>query len=108
MVGGQIEVSRGGQFREDSPGLIWDKETDKPRTFRENEALKFMRSLSSTYEKWSKEKTGKSFDFSGFVDYTDKFSNFFEDLLRLDRFAESVEDELNRIVVAEEGSRKDP
>ena len=28
------------------------------------------------------------------VDYTDKFSNFFEDLLRLDRFAQSVEDEL--------------
>ena len=25
------------------------------------------------------------------VDYTDKFSNFFEDLLKLDRFAESVE-----------------
>ena len=42
------------------------------------------------------------------VDYTGKISNFFEDLLRLDRFAESVEDELNRIVVAEEGSRKDP
>ena len=48
-------------------GLIWDKETDKPRTIRENEAFKFMRSLSSTYEKWSKEKTGKSFDFSGLV-----------------------------------------
>ena len=28
------------------------------------------------------------------VDYTDKFSNFFEDLLRLDKFAESIEDEL--------------
>ena len=28
------------------------------------------------------------------VDYTDNFSNFFEDLLRLDRFAESIEDEL--------------
>jgi hypothetical protein len=42
------------------------------------------------------------------VDYTDKFSNLFEDLLRLDRFAQSVEDELNRIVVAEGESRKDP
>ena len=29
-----------------------------------------------------------------FVDYTDKSSNFFEDLLRLDKFAESIEDEL--------------
>ena len=48
-------------------GLIWDKETDKPRTIRENEAFKFMRSLSSTYEKWEKEKTGKTCDFSGLV-----------------------------------------
>ena len=28
------------------------------------------------------------------VDYTGKISNFFEDLLKLDRFAESIEDEL--------------
>ena len=28
------------------------------------------------------------------VDYYDKFSNFFEDLLRLDKFSESIEDEL--------------
>ena len=47
-------------------------------------------------------------DLFSIVDYTDNFSNFFEDLLRLDRFAESVEDELKRIVPAEEGSRKDP
>ena len=43
-----------------------------------------------------------------FVDYTDKFSNFFEDLLNLDRFAQIAEDELNRIYAEEEGSRKDP
>ena len=42
------------------------------------------------------------------VDYTDKFSNFFEDLEKLDRFAQSVEDELNRIVAAEKESREDP
>ena len=59
-------------------GLIWDKETDKPRTIRENEALKFMRSLSSTYEKWEKEKTGKTCDFSGLVDYYDKLSNLLD------------------------------
>ena len=46
-------------------------------------------------------------DNSSVVDYTDKFSNFFEDLLRLDRFAQSVEDELNRIVSEEDGSRED-
>ena len=42
------------------------------------------------------------------VDYTDKFSNFFEDLLKLDRIAQSVEDEVNRTVSEEEGSRDDP
>ena len=41
------------------------------------------------------------------VDYTGKISNFFEDLLKLDRFAQSVEDEVNRIVSEEEGSRDD-
>ena len=58
-------------------GLIWDKETDKPRTIRENEAFKFMRTLSSTYEKWEKEKTGKSFDFSGLVEPVIEISNEF-------------------------------
>ena len=43
-----------------------------------------------------------------YVDYTDKFSNFFEDLLKLDRFAQSIEDELNRMGLEEEGSRVDP
>ena len=42
------------------------------------------------------------------VDYTGKISNFFEDLLKLDRFAQSVEDELNRIVAKEEESREAP
>ena len=42
------------------------------------------------------------------VDYTDKFSNFSEDLEKLDIFAQSAEDELNRIVSEEEESRKDP
>ena len=42
-----------------------------------------------------------------FVDYYDKFSNLFEDLEKLDRFAQSVEDELNRIVSEEDGSRED-
>ena len=42
------------------------------------------------------------------VDYTDKISNLLEDLEKLDRFAQSVEDELNRVVSAGEGSRKGP
>ena len=53
-------------------------------------------------------KKEKPFDFSLVVDYTGKISNFFEDLLKLDRFAQSVEDEVNRIVSEEEGSRDDP
>ena len=42
-----------------------------------------------------------------FVDYIGKTSNFFEDLLKLDRFSKSFEDELNRIVTKEEESRED-
>ena len=41
------------------------------------------------------------------VDYIGKTSNFFEDLLKLDRFSKSFEDELNRIVTKEEKSRED-
>jgi hypothetical protein len=43
-----------------------------------------------------------------FVDYIGKISNLLEDLEKLDRFAQSVEDELNRIGSKEEGSRVDP
>ena len=53
-------------------------------------------------------KKGKTIRFFlHLVDYTGKISNFFEDLLKLDRFAQSVEDEVNRIVSEEEGSRDD-
>ena len=38
----------------------------------------------------------------------EEISGLLEDLEKLDRFAQSVEDELNRIVSAGEGSRKDP
>ena len=41
------------------------------------------------------------------VDYTGKISNFFEDLLRLEGFAQSVEDELNRTVPADRESQED-
>ena len=40
-------------------------------------------------------RPSKSFDFPALVDYTDKFSNFFEDLVKLDKFGESIEDELS-------------
>ena len=52
-------------------------------------------------------KRNHPLDNSSLVDYTGKISNFFEDLLKLDRFAQSVEDEVNRIVSEEEGSRDD-
>ena len=42
------------------------------------------------------------------VDYTDKSSNFFEDLEKLDRLAQSIEDEVKRIDSEEEGSKVDP
>ena len=38
----------------------------------------------------------------------EEISGLVEDLEKLDRFAQSVENELNRIVSAGEGSRKDP
>ena len=54
-------------------------------------------------------KKGKTFRFFlHVVDQTPKISTLFEDLLKLDRFAQSVEDEVNRIVSEEEGSRDDP
>ena len=40
-------------------------------------------------------------DLFSVVDYTDKFSNFFEDLEKLDRFAQSVEDELIKLKAEE-------
>ena len=57
--------------------------------------LAILRSLSGIYKSGKKEKTGKSFDSSGLVDQTAKSSNFLEDLAKLDRFAQSVEDETN-------------
>ena len=47
-------------------------------------------------------------EMSCLVDYIGKILNLLEDLEKLNRFAQSVEDELNRIVSAGEGSRKDP
>ena len=79
-------------------GVIWDKENKIPRTVSENSVLKLFRCISSAYvggeDAEGHKKTGKTADFSGLVDYTGKISNFFEDLLKLDRFAESIEDEL--------------
>ena len=45
------------------------------------------------------EKAGKSFDFPALVDYTGKISNFFDDLEKLDRFAESIENELLNLMI---------
>jgi hypothetical protein len=63
--------------------------------------------MASVFTKVIK-KEDKPLDLSCLVDYTGKISNLLEDLEKLDRFAQSVDDELNRIVSAGEGSRKDP
>lgn len=68
-------------------GLIWDKESGKPRTIHENEALLLMRLISSTYKTTGNKKTGKSFDLSGLVDYGEKISNLIQDLNHLYSFA---------------------
>ena len=46
-----------------------------------------------------KQKEDKSFDLSSVVDYTGKISNLLEDIEKLDRFAESVEDELLNLMI---------
>ena len=38
-------------------------------------------------------------DLFSVVDYTGKISNFFDDLEKLDRFAESIEDELLNLMI---------
>ena len=49
-------------------GLIWDKETGKPRTTRENEALMAIRLINrQIQDNPEQEKTGKSFDFPALV-----------------------------------------
>lgn len=56
--------------------------------------------MSSGTERSAKQaqKKEKPFDFSLVVDYTGKVSNFLEDLEKLDRFAESVEGELLKLI----------
>ncbi len=44
-----------------------------------------------------KEKTGKTCDFSGLEDYTSNLSNFFEDLKKLDEFAQYIKNKEMRI-----------
>jgi hypothetical protein len=59
-------------------GLNWDRENENYRTISENEALRVFRLFSESYKNEDKEKTGKSFDFSGLVDYYDKLSNLWD------------------------------
>jgi hypothetical protein len=46
-----------------------------------------------------KRKPVNSTGFLCCVDYTGKISNFFDDLEKLDRFAESIEDELLNLMI---------
>ena len=78
-------------------GLIWDKETGKPRTTRENEALMAIRLINrQIQDNPEQEKTGKSFDFPA-VDYGEKLSNFLDDLKRLEDFAQSIDSQSSTI-----------
>ena len=72
----------------------------------ENEVLLYMRCVSSSYEKADKEKTGKSFDFSGLVDYTGKISNLLEDLRKVERFTQNIENQGSENMTEMEGSQK--
>jgi len=51
-------------------------------------------------------KTGKSFDFSGLVDYTGKISNLLEDLKKVERFSHSIENQRNENMTETEVSEK--
>ena len=88
-------------------GAYWDHEKRRFRTREMNPMMSELFSLSISYENLGERKKDTSEEMSYLVDYTDEFSNFFEDLLRLDRFAQSAEDELNRNVSEEEESRDD-
>lgn len=68
-------------------GVKWDREKDIPRTDVENEVLRTIRLLSSTYRNAKNEKTGKSFDFPALVDYRTELSNFYASYTCLVRFA---------------------
>ena len=74
-------------------GLNWDRENENYRTISENEALRVFRLFSESYEEDGKEKTGKSFDFSGLVDQTPKISNLLEDMKKVERFAQYIENQ---------------
>ena len=74
--------------------LIWDKETGKPRTTRENEALMAIRLINKQIQdNPEQEKTGKSFDFPAVVDQTLRISNlsFIEGLLQIQTVVDGLD-----------------
>ena len=52
------------------------------------------------------EKTGKSFDFPAVVDKTHKFSNLLEDLKKVERFSQYIENQASENMEEMEGSEK--
>ena len=75
-------------------GLIWDKETGKPRTTRENEALMAIRLINKQIQdNPEQEKAGKSFDFPALVDQTLRISNlsFIEGLLQIQTVVDGLD-----------------
>lgn len=68
-------------------GVIWDKETENLEPSSKTKCF----SICAVYQvvmKMQIKKTGKTFDFSGLVDYYDIISNLFEDIKKVERFAQ--------------------
>jgi len=62
------------------------------------------RSISSDYETATNEKQDKSCDLSCLVDQTPKFSNLLEDLWKVERFAQYIENQASENMAEMEGS----
>ncbi len=87
-------------------GLNWDRENENYRTISENEDLRVFRLFSDSNKNEDKEKTGKSFDFSGLVDYTGKISNLLEDIRKVEKFVQYFDNQGSENITEKEGSQK--
>jgi hypothetical protein len=63
------------------------------------------RSISSDYEAVTKEKQDKSCDLSCLVDYTGKISNLLDDIRKVEKFAQYVDNQAGENLTVMEGSQ---
>ena len=87
-------------------GIYWDNEKKCYLTIEKNDVFSLFRSISSDYETVTKEKQDKSFDLSCLVDYTGKISNLLEDIKKVERFAQYIENQGGENVAETDGSEK--